>query len=82
MIPCVTSCFFMTVANFCRLWFYRESNVQVESMVGEVMEQMLQEMSSTEIRLEEERVAEEKRKLEEARLVDRGQMRSLLKPEL
>ncbi|XP_074551191.1 germinal-center associated nuclear protein isoform X2 [Halichoeres trimaculatus] len=44
-----------------------ESSVQVESMVGEVMEQMLQEMSSTEIRLEEERVAEEKRKLEEAR---------------
>ncbi|XP_034549400.1 germinal-center associated nuclear protein isoform X2 [Notolabrus celidotus] len=44
-----------------------ESSVQVESLVGEVMEQMLQEMSSTEITLEEERVAEEKQKLEEAR---------------
>lgn len=30
---------------------------------------MLQEMSSTEIKLERERVAKEKRKLEEARLV-------------
>ncbi|CAJ1078722.1 germinal-center associated nuclear protein isoform X1 [Xyrichtys novacula] len=44
-----------------------ESSVQVESLVGEVMEQMLQEMSSAEIKQEEEHVAEEKRKLEEAR---------------
>lgn len=42
----------------------------------EVVEQMLQEMSSTEIKLEQERVAEEKRKLEEARLVHR-QLRDL-----
>ena len=41
--------------------------MQVESLVSEVMEQMLQEMSSTEITLEQERVAEEKRRLEEAR---------------
>lgn len=44
-----------------------ESGVQVESVVSEVLDQMLQEMSSSEIKLEQERVAEEKRKLEEAR---------------
>ncbi|XP_069554900.1 germinal-center associated nuclear protein [Brachyistius frenatus] len=44
-----------------------ESSVQVESLVGEVLGQMLQEVSSTEIKLEQERVAKEKRKLEEAR---------------
>uniref|UniRef100_A0A8C9Z528 Germinal-center associated nuclear protein n=1 Tax=Sander lucioperca TaxID=283035 RepID=A0A8C9Z528_SANLU len=45
-----------------------ESSVQAESLVSEVLGQMLQEMSSTEIKLEQERIAEEKRKLEEARL--------------
>ncbi|KAE8299602.1 Germinal-center associated nuclear protein [Larimichthys crocea] len=45
----------------------RESSVQAESLVSEVLGQMLQEMSSTEIKLEQERIAEEKRKLEEAR---------------
>uniref|UniRef100_UPI003AAB6F8D germinal-center associated nuclear protein n=1 Tax=Centroberyx gerrardi TaxID=166262 RepID=UPI003AAB6F8D len=44
-----------------------ESSVQVESLVSELLGQMLQEISSTEIQLEQERVAEEKRKLEEAR---------------
>ncbi|XP_040912782.1 germinal-center associated nuclear protein [Toxotes jaculatrix] len=44
-----------------------ESSVQVESLVSEVLGQMLQEVSSTEMKLEQERVAEEKRKLEEAR---------------
>ncbi|XP_054471888.1 germinal-center associated nuclear protein [Anoplopoma fimbria] len=39
-----------------------ESGVQVESLVSEVLVQMLQEMSSTEIQLEQERVADEKRK--------------------
>lgn len=48
-----------------------ESSVQVESVVTEVLRQMLQEISSAEIKLEQERVAEEKRKLEEARLVCR-----------
>lgn len=43
--------------------------MQVESLVNEVLGQMLQELSSSEIRLEQERVAEEKRKLEEARFV-------------
>lgn len=43
--------------------------MQAESLVTEVMGQMLLEISSTEIKLEQERVAEEKRKLEEARLV-------------
>lgn len=43
--------------------------MQAESLVSEVLGQMLQEMSSTEIKLEQERIAEEKRKLEEARLV-------------
>ena len=51
------------------LWFCRESNVQVDSMVTEVLGQMLQEVSSSEIQLEQDRVAEEKRKLEEARWV-------------
>ncbi|XP_029315303.1 germinal-center associated nuclear protein [Cottoperca gobio] len=44
-----------------------ESGVQVESLVSEVLGQMLQEMSSTELKLEQEHVAEEKRKLEEVR---------------
>ncbi|XP_035532563.1 germinal-center associated nuclear protein [Morone saxatilis] len=44
-----------------------ESSVQAETLVSEVLGQMLQEMSSTEIRLEQERVTEEKRKVEEAR---------------
>ncbi|KAF7658146.1 hypothetical protein LDENG_00016710 [Lucifuga dentata] len=44
-----------------------ESSVQVESLVNEVVGQMLQEMSSTQIQLEQERVAEENRRLEEAR---------------
>lgn len=38
-------------------------------MVSEVLRQMLQEVSAAEIKLEHERIAEEKRKLEEARLV-------------
>lgn len=44
-----------------------ESGSQVEVLVGEVLEQMLKEISATEIKLEQERVAEEKRRLEEAR---------------
>lgn len=44
-----------------------ESSVQAESLVSEVLGRMLQEVSSSEIKLEQERVAEEKRKLEEAR---------------
>ncbi|KAK2839484.1 hypothetical protein Q5P01_013224 [Channa striata] len=44
-----------------------ESNLQVESLVSEVLGQMLQEVSSAEIKLEQERIAEERRKLEEAR---------------
>ncbi|KAI9535071.1 hypothetical protein NQZ68_007159 [Dissostichus eleginoides] len=44
-----------------------ESGVQVESLLGEVLGQMLQDLSSTEIRLEQQRVTEEKRKLDEAR---------------
>uniref|UniRef100_A0A8C7Y5D3 Germinal-center associated nuclear protein n=1 Tax=Oryzias sinensis TaxID=183150 RepID=A0A8C7Y5D3_9TELE len=46
----------------------QESNVQVESMVSEVVQRLLREISSSEIKLEQERVAEEKRRLEEARL--------------
>ncbi|KAM3607427.1 uncharacterized protein V6R79_007728 [Siganus canaliculatus] len=44
-----------------------ESSVQAGTLVDEVLGQMLKEMSSAEIQLERERVAEEKRKLEEAR---------------
>ncbi|KAM9710737.1 germinal-center associated nuclear protein [Menidia menidia] len=44
-----------------------ESAVQVESLVSEVLGQMLEEISSNEIKSEQERVAEEKRNLEEAR---------------
>ncbi|XP_068561209.1 germinal-center associated nuclear protein [Cebidichthys violaceus] len=44
-----------------------ESGVQVESLVSEVLGQMLQEVSSSEITLEQERVADEERKLDEAR---------------
>lgn len=44
-----------------------ESSMQVESLVSEVLAQMLQEVSSDEIEMEQERVAEEKRKLEETR---------------
>lgn len=53
----------------CYLWLCRESSVQIDSLVSEVLGQMLQEMSSTEIELERQRVAEEKRKLVEIRLV-------------
>ncbi|KAF6738684.1 Germinal-center associated nuclear protein [Oryzias melastigma] len=45
----------------------QESGVQVECVVSEVIQRMLQEISSTEIKLEQERVAEENRRLEEAR---------------
>ncbi|XP_041857307.1 germinal-center associated nuclear protein [Melanotaenia boesemani] len=44
-----------------------ESSAQLESLASEVLGQMLQEISSNEIKLEQECVAEEKRKLEEAR---------------
>uniref|UniRef100_A0A8C4IA11 Germinal-center associated nuclear protein n=1 Tax=Dicentrarchus labrax TaxID=13489 RepID=A0A8C4IA11_DICLA len=44
------------------------ASVQAETLVSEVLGQMLQEMSSAEIKLEQERVTEEKRKVEEARL--------------
>ncbi|KAM6978448.1 germinal-center associated nuclear protein-like [Tautogolabrus adspersus] len=44
-----------------------ESSVQVDSLVGEVLGLSLQEVSSAEMKLEQERVTEEKRKLKEAR---------------
>ncbi|XP_077404821.1 germinal-center associated nuclear protein [Vanacampus margaritifer] len=44
-----------------------ESSVQAESVLNEVLGELLQELSSTEIYVEQERVAEEKRKIEEAR---------------
>ncbi|XP_054620063.1 germinal-center associated nuclear protein [Dunckerocampus dactyliophorus] len=44
-----------------------ESSVQSESLLSEVLGRMLQELSSSELQLEQERVAEEKRKIEEAR---------------
>ncbi|KAM6934890.1 germinal-center associated nuclear protein [Xenentodon cancila] len=44
-----------------------ESSVQVESLVSEVLGQMLQEISTAEVKLEQKRIAEENRKLEEAR---------------
>lgn len=44
-----------------------ESSAEAESLLSEVLGQMLQEIASTEIQLEEEHVAAEKRKLEEAR---------------
>ncbi|KAM9804598.1 germinal-center associated nuclear protein [Neosynchiropus ocellatus] len=44
-----------------------ESCVQVEALVGEVTGQMLREVSTTEISLEQERVAEERRRQAEAR---------------
>lgn len=47
----------------------RESGAQTESLLSEVLGQMLTEMSSAEIELERERLAEEKRILEEARWV-------------
>uniref|UniRef100_A0A8C6NZW1 Germinal-center associated nuclear protein n=2 Tax=Nothobranchius furzeri TaxID=105023 RepID=A0A8C6NZW1_NOTFU len=44
-----------------------ESSVQVEALVREVLGQMLQDISSNEIKMEQERVVEEKRRLEVAR---------------
>ncbi|XP_076016638.1 germinal-center associated nuclear protein [Genypterus blacodes] len=44
-----------------------ESSVQVDSVVNEVVGQLLQDMSSAEIKLEQQRVAEENRRVEEAR---------------
>ncbi|XP_041925259.1 germinal-center associated nuclear protein [Alosa sapidissima] len=43
------------------------SDVQLEAMVSEVVQEMLRDVSSSEINAEKERIAEEKRKLEEAR---------------
>lgn len=43
--------------------------MHVERVLSEVLAQMLQEVSSDEMEMERLRVAEEKRKLEEARLV-------------
>lgn len=42
--------------------------MHVESVLSEVLRQILQEISSDEVEKERLRVAEEKRKLEEARL--------------
>ncbi|XP_019744468.1 germinal-center associated nuclear protein [Hippocampus comes] len=44
-----------------------ESCLQAESVVNEVLGELLQELSSSEIHLEQKRVADEKRKIEEAR---------------
>uniref|UniRef100_A0A8C9WGI3 Germinal-center associated nuclear protein n=1 Tax=Scleropages formosus TaxID=113540 RepID=A0A8C9WGI3_SCLFO len=44
-----------------------ECNGQVEAVVSEVLGQMLREVSTVEIQAEKERVAEEKRRIEEAR---------------
>lgn len=44
--------------------------MQVEALVREVLGHMLQEISSSEIKLEQERIAEENRRIEEARLVE------------
>ncbi|XP_037120761.1 germinal-center associated nuclear protein isoform X2 [Syngnathus acus] len=44
-----------------------ESSVQAESVLNEVLGEVLQELSSSQILLEQERVAEEQRRIEEAR---------------
>lgn len=49
--------------------FVRESSAQAESLVSEVLGELLRDVSSAEIELERKRVAEEKRRLEEARSV-------------
>lgn len=41
----------------------------MEAVVSEVVEQMLWEVSTAEVQAERERLAEEKRRIEEARLV-------------
>ncbi|XP_062390501.1 germinal-center associated nuclear protein [Sardina pilchardus] len=43
------------------------SDVQLEAMMSEVVQEMLRDVSASEINAEKERIAEEKRKLEEAR---------------
>lgn len=45
------------------------SSGHMEAVVSEVVEQMLREVSIAEIQAERERLAEEKRRIEEARLV-------------
>lgn len=44
-----------------------ESSAQTESLLDEVLGEMLSELCSAEVRLERQRVAEERRILEEAR---------------
>ncbi|XP_061838749.1 germinal-center associated nuclear protein [Nerophis lumbriciformis] len=44
-----------------------ESSVQSEALLSDVLGRLLEELSSSELHLEQERVAEEKRKIEEAR---------------
>ncbi|KAG1937671.1 SAC3/GANP/Nin1/mts3/eIF-3 p25 family [Pimephales promelas] len=43
------------------------SDIELETVVSEVLDQLLRELSTSEIRAEKERIAEEKRKKEEAR---------------
>jgi len=45
------------------------SDIELETVVSEVLDQLLRELSTSEIRAEKERIAEEKRKKEEARSV-------------
>lgn len=57
------------LTDFVSCCLRRESSVQAESLMSEVLGELLQDVSSAEIELERKRVAEEKRRLEEARLV-------------
>lgn len=45
------------------------SDIELETVVSEVLHQLLRELSTSEIRAEKERIEEEKRKKEEARCV-------------
>lgn len=66
MFPCGV---FLVLLAHCFGGVCRESSSQTESLLDEVLGEMLTKLCSAEVALERERLAEERRVLEEARRV-------------
>lgn len=61
----------MLVPLYTLLLVYSVSTTELQTIVSDVVARMLREVSTSEILAEKERIAEEKRKLEEDRFVYR-----------
>lgn len=59
----------MLVPFYTLLLVYSVSESEVQTIISDIVAQMLREVSTSEIKAEKERIAEEKRKLEEDRCV-------------